>query len=146
MERQKKLLFVTFYVVNSPMLTIKWSRAGSHCGTGFTKKNFLKYFFEAFIDKFLTVQFLTIWNRVWLGGVSNYVHLREPKRKCMSRSEFLHSDFSATSGPLDVAEALSADPEVSPLTWRGVSISSHPTALASQVAWITGESHISRPK
>jgi hypothetical protein len=49
-----------------------------------------------------------------------------------------------TSRPLRVEESLNADLEIHPFAWRGVSTSSHPTALASQVAWITGESQISR--
>jgi hypothetical protein len=40
----------------------------------------------------------------------------------------------------------SADPKVDLVASRGLTPSSHPTALASQVAWITGESQISRPK
>jgi hypothetical protein len=57
----------------------------------------------------------------------------------LSRQNF----FILTSRPLGVEESLNADLEIYPLACRGVSTSSHLTALASQVAWITGESQIS---
>jgi hypothetical protein len=64
----------------------------------------------------------------------------------VSRAAFHHLDFRVTSRLLVVAVALNAEPRVYPMSWKGVSTSNHPTALASQVAWITGESQISRPK
>jgi hypothetical protein len=64
----------------------------------------------------------------------------------VSRAAFHHIGFRVTSRLLGVAVALNADPKVFPTSWKGVSTSNHPIALASQVAWITGESQISRQK
>jgi hypothetical protein len=63
----------------------------------------------------------------------------------VSRAAFHHLDFRVTSRLFVVTVALNADPRVYPTSWKGVSTSNHPTALASQVASITGESQISRP-
>jgi hypothetical protein len=47
---------------------------------------------------------------------------------------------------LHLITGLSADMKVNPMPDGDHSASNHPTALASQVAWITGESQISRPE
>jgi hypothetical protein len=61
------------------------------------------------------------------GGVSNRDHLGDPKYCIQAFS--LHIGFRATSGPLAIAESISADPEVNPTSWRCLSTSNHPTAL-----------------
>jgi hypothetical protein len=95
-----------------------------------TGKSFLKIFcgFFLLIRSYNTVQYRA--GSDCVGGVSNCDHI----------------DFRVTSRLLVVAVALNADPKVYPTSWKGVSSSNHPIALASQVAWITGESQISRPK
>jgi hypothetical protein len=59
---------------------------------------------------------------------------------------FRHLGCRETScWPLISSGDHNVDPGNHRLSWRGASTSKHPTALASQVAWITGESQISRP-
>jgi hypothetical protein len=74
-------------------------------------------------------------------GLTVLVESRSSVEVELSRQNF----FILTSRPLSVEDSLNADLEIHPFAWRGVSTSSHPTALASQVPWITGESQISRP-
>jgi hypothetical protein len=82
-----------------------------------------------------------------LGELETRTHI--PSRELVvsgcSRPGFVNWFSMPRYWPLFQIGSHNAVPEHHPLVLERSSPSSHSTALASQVAWITGESHISRP-